>query len=79
MDEVVKVINSKFEDKLKEMNMQSEQESRFNQQNVKHQMVMLSNRMNDVQELCSQLRNDLFQAVTELDRAGVQRDQMIKE
>ena len=48
MDEVVKVINSKFEDKLKEMNMQSEQESRFNQQNVKHQMVMLSNRMNDV-------------------------------
>ena len=31
MDEVVKVINSKFEDKLKEMNMQGEQESRFNQ------------------------------------------------
>ena len=40
---------------------------------------MVEKRLVEVQDLCQQLRKDLFQAVTELDRAGVQRDNLIKE
>ena len=79
IESIFKMISERVDEKFNSLSMPSSAEQRFNFQNSQHQVNLLSNRLNDVQDLCAQLRNDLFSAVTELDRAGVQRDNIIKE
>ena len=64
---------------LEELHIPSSNENRFLQQNITHQGQLFAKRLNEIQDLYTDLRKDLFDAVTELDRAGVQRDNMIKE